>query len=159
MKEREYIEHTKWDLGSIIDVAIDTSVEVLRVEGSVGRETLRLVGQNFAKVKKTPFKPLSIVAPDGNTTLVTFIPPLEFGVNRYDLDEGEPVSEARLVVFNPLAESNAPAYRKNQMDAILEARLRAVSESYFLKRDDLQLTFPREFYALRTDFYTVPVLG
>ncbi len=50
MVEREYVEHVTWDTASIIDAAIDTSIEVLRTEGVVGLETVIRIGQKFAVI-------------------------------------------------------------------------------------------------------------
>ncbi len=38
MAERKYVERVEWDRKSIVDVALDASVEILRVEGNVGRK-------------------------------------------------------------------------------------------------------------------------
>ena len=152
------MERIAWDTDSIVDAAIDTSVEVLRVEGSVGAESLRRIGRTFAFVRSNPHRNLTIFAPYGRIPLVTFIPPLEFAVNRQDLDTGELTGEAHLVVHNPLIAADAPDYRKRQMDLILATRLADVSAPYNLKRDGLIVTFPPEHYAKGVERYIVPVL-
>lgn len=158
MPEREFIERVAWDTNSIVDVAIDASVEVLRVEGNVGHETLRLVGQHFASVFKKPLEPLVINAPESAVPLLAFIPPSEFRVVRRDLDEDRPPAEARLLVFNPLSVTDESDYKIHQMHAVLGRRLREISDSLRLVRDDLELMFPREFYAKSVDYYSVPLL-
>lgn len=158
MHEREYVERILWDRESIVDAAIDTSIEVLGVEGLIGAESRRRIGQNFAFVRSNPHRNLTILSPDSKTALVTFVPPLEFAVNKYDLDPGELSGEARLVVYNPLNTTEEPAYRKRQMGLILATRLAAVSGPYHLRQDDLVVTFSPEHYAKVVERYVVPVL-
>jgi len=156
--EREFVERILWDTESIVDAAIDASIEVLRVQGSMGAESRRRIGQNFAFVRSNPHNHLTILAPDERTTLLTFLPPLEFAVNMYDLDEGELSAEARLVAHNPLARTDEPDYRKRQMALVLAARLSSVSNSYHLRQEDLVVAFPQQHYARGMERYVVPVL-
>mgnify|MGYP001566808237 CR=1 FL=1 len=159
MAEREFIERIAWDTDSIVDVAIDTSIEVLRAEGNISAESMRRIGQRFAYVRSNPHLNLTILAPDSRTALVTFIPPFEYTVNRYDLDIGELLGEAQLVVYNPLSATEEPGYRKLQMELILTKRLAEVSGPYYLKQENLVVTFPPEHYSRGVERYVVPVLG
>ncbi len=158
MIEREYVEHVAWDTASIIDAAIDTSIEVLRTEGVIRVETTISIGQKFAFLRHNPCSNLNIIAPDGETSLITFVPPLEYAVNKYDLDEGELPGEAHLVVYNPLSGTDEPEYRKIEMELILNTRLADVSDAFRLRRNNLVVAFPREYYGREITYYNVPIL-